>query len=147
MFKNVTIWRYDGNYNMTEIAAIQNITSHHLQLKQKHRILAKHWLIHPKCATYLKLMLVAHEMVQTPSMPHRHFQFLVKIQRENGVLLVEGHDNNEAGKFEYLLKSYILNYFYFISGANLWICRTNLRKCVCTFQKQPLEVFYKKKGS
>ena len=86
-------------------------------------------------------------MVQTPSMPHRHFQVLVKIQRENGVLLVEGHDNNEAGKFEYLLKSYILNYFYFISGANLWICRTNLRKCLCTFQKQPLEVFYKKKGS
>ena len=58
-------------------------------------------------------------MVQVPSMPHRHFQFLVIIQRDIGVLLVEGHDNNKAGKFAYLLKSYILNYFYFISGANL----------------------------
>ena len=51
-------------------------------------------------------------------MPHRHFQLLVKIQWENGVQLVEGHNNNKAGKFAYLLKSYILNYFNFIGGTN-----------------------------
>ena len=55
MFKNVAIWRYDRNYNMTEIAVIPNITSHHLQLKQKHQILAKHWLIHPKCVTVFEI--------------------------------------------------------------------------------------------
>ena len=58
-------------------------------------------------------------MAQVQSMPHRYFQFFVKILRENGVRLVKGHNNNKAGKFTYLLKSYILNYFYFISGANL----------------------------
>ena len=60
-------------------------------------------------------------MAQVPSMPHRHFQLLVKIQRENEVRLIEGHDNNKAGKFTYLLKSYILNYFNFISGSTLLV--------------------------
>ena len=64
-------------------------------------------------------MLTAYEMTQDPSMPHRHLQLLVKIQQENGVWLVEGLDNNKGGKFTYLLKSYILNYFNFISGASL----------------------------
>ena len=63
-------------------------------------------------------MWTSYETAKVPSMPHRHFQLLVKIQRENGVQLVEGHNNNKAGKFAYLLKSYILNYFNFIGGTN-----------------------------
>ena len=63
-------------------------------------------------------MQTAYEMAQVPSIPHRHLQLLARIGQENGVQLVEGHNNNKAGKFTYLLKSYILNYFYFISGAN-----------------------------
>ena len=49
-------------------------------------------------------MWTAYEMTQ--SMPHRNFQLLVKIQRENQVRLVEGLDNNKVGKFTHLLKTY-----------------------------------------
>ena len=38
---------------------------------------------------YLKLMWMVYDMAQVPSMPHRNFQLLVKIQLENGVQLVE----------------------------------------------------------
>ena len=50
----------------------------------------------------LKLMQTASET------SHRHFQLLVKIEWENGVQLVEGQDNNEVGKSEYLLKPILL---------------------------------------
>ena len=47
---------------------------------------------------YKRLMRTAWNMATTPSMPHTHFSVLVKCQRENGVRLVEGRDNNKAGK-------------------------------------------------
>ena len=46
---------------------------------------------------YMKLMRTAYEMALTPSMPHKHFEVLVKCQRENGVRLVDGRHNNKAG--------------------------------------------------
>ena len=46
---------------------------------------------------YKHKMWTAWNMVNTPSMPHSHFSVLVKCQRENGVCLVEGRDNNKAG--------------------------------------------------
>lgn len=46
---------------------------------------------------YLKMMRTAYQMALTPSMPHSHFQLLVKCQRDNGVRLVEGKQNNKAG--------------------------------------------------
>ena len=57
-------------------------------------------------------------------MPHRYFQLLVKIQRENGVQLVEAHKNNKAGKF----KSFKIIYpkLLLFSGTNLQICWMNL---------------------
>ena len=42
-------------------------------------------------------MRTAYEMAMTPSMSHRHFEILVKCQRENGVKLIKGRDNNRAG--------------------------------------------------
>ena len=67
-------------------------------------------------------------MAQVTSMPHRHFRLLVKTERKNGNRLVAGHDNSKAGKFTCLLKSYIVTYFYFISGVNIYFCRTELTK-------------------
>ena len=96
---------------------IPNITSYQLQLKKEPNI--HQALVDSSELCCLKLMLTAYEMTQGPSMPHRHLQLLVKIQQENGVWLVEGLYNNKGGKFTYLLKSYILNYFNFISGASL----------------------------
>ena len=55
------------------------------------------------------------------------------------VQLVEGHNNNKACKFTYLLKSYILNYFYFISGANL-SCKSQ-KIYVYTCEQYTLEIF------
>ena len=65
MFKNVHFFissidiyleRYIQElYNMTEIAVISNITSYQLQLKEKHQIFAKQWLIHPKCVTAFEI--------------------------------------------------------------------------------------------
>lgn len=46
---------------------------------------------------YKKLLRTAWNLVSTPSMPHKHFSVLVKCQRENGVRLVQGKDNDKAG--------------------------------------------------
>ena len=102
-----------------EVAVIPNITSYQLQLKEKHQIFPKQWLIHLNCVTAFEIDAGSTWNGTGPIYATQTFPILVMIQRENGVLLVEGHDNNKAGKFAYILKSYILNYFYFISGANL----------------------------
>ena len=57
------------------------------------------------------------------------FNFFSKFNGRMEVQLVEGHNNNKACKFTYLLKSYILNYFYLISGANL-SCKSQKYICI-----------------
>ena len=46
---------------------------------------------------YKCMVRTAWNMANTPSLPHSHFSVLVKCQRENGVCLVEGRDNNKVG--------------------------------------------------
>ena len=45
----------------------------------------------------LKMIRTAYEMALKPSMPHTHLKLLIKCQRLNGVLLLEGKNDNEAG--------------------------------------------------
>ena len=45
----------------------------------------------------LKMIRTAYEMALKPSMPHSHFKLLIKCQRLNGVLLLEGKNDNKAG--------------------------------------------------
>ena len=45
----------------------------------------------------LKMLKTAYEMALKPSMTHSHFQTLIKCQRINGLLLLEGKCNNKAG--------------------------------------------------
>ena len=66
--------------------------------------------------------------------------------RENGVRLVEGHDNNKGGKFTCLLKPYILNYFYFISGGNLCRSVAQTYKNVCVYSRSSHWRCSRKKG-
>ena len=47
---------------------------------------------------YLKMMKITWEMALKPSMPHKQFSGLVKCQRIDRVHLVEGKNNNKAGK-------------------------------------------------
>jgi len=47
---------------------------------------------------YKKLLRTAWNLACTPSMPHSHFNVLVKCQRENGIRLIDGKDNHKAGK-------------------------------------------------
>ena len=47
---------------------------------------------------YLKMMRTAYELALNPTMPLKHFKLLIKCQRENGVVLIEGKDNNKAAK-------------------------------------------------
>jgi hypothetical protein len=44
-----------------------------------------------------KMLRTAYEMALKPSMPHSHFETLIKCQRMNGVILLEGKCNNKAG--------------------------------------------------
>ncbi|XP_065662451.1 zinc finger protein 862-like [Hydra vulgaris] len=53
------------------------------------------------CEALLKMIRTAYEMALNPSMPHSHFKTLIKCQRLNGVLLLEGEDNNKAAR-EYI---------------------------------------------
>ncbi|XP_065675983.1 uncharacterized protein LOC136092176 [Hydra vulgaris] len=46
---------------------------------------------------YFKMIKTAYEMALKPSMPHSHFEVLIKCQRLNGVQLVEGKGHNRAG--------------------------------------------------
>lgn len=43
------------------------------------------------------MIKTAYEMALKPSMPHSHFEVLIKCQRLNGVQLVEGKGHNRAG--------------------------------------------------
>ncbi|XP_057313455.1 uncharacterized protein LOC130654829 [Hydractinia symbiolongicarpus] len=47
---------------------------------------------------YKKLLRTACNFASTPSMPHKHFSVLVKYQRENGVRLVRGKDNDKTAR-------------------------------------------------
>ncbi|XP_065642560.1 uncharacterized protein LOC136074184 [Hydra vulgaris] len=49
----------------------------------------------------LKMIRTAYEMALKPSMPHSHFKTLIKCQRLNGALLLQGKDNNKAAR-EYI---------------------------------------------
>ncbi|XP_065665100.1 zinc finger protein 862-like [Hydra vulgaris] len=49
----------------------------------------------------LKMIRTAYEMALKPSMPHCHFKTLIKCQRLNGALLLQGKDNNKAAR-EYI---------------------------------------------
>ena len=50
---------------------------------------------------YLKLMRTAYEMALHPSMPHKHFEVLVKCQKANGARLIKGKDNHKTGRSAY----------------------------------------------
>ena len=52
-------------------------------------------------AAYLKMFKTAYELTMNPTMPLKHFKILVKCQRDNGVVLIEGCDDNQAVK-EYI---------------------------------------------
>ena len=45
---------------------------------------------------YKKMFRTAYELAMQPTMPFRHFATLVKVQRINGVRLVEGKDDSRA---------------------------------------------------
>ncbi|XP_065655360.1 zinc finger protein 862-like [Hydra vulgaris] len=47
---------------------------------------------------YFKMIKTAYEMALKPSMPHSHFEVLIKCQRLNGVQLVEGKGHNRAAR-------------------------------------------------
>ena len=49
-------------------------------------------------SAYLKLMQTYYKMELTPSMSHKHFEVLVKCQRENAVHLIEGKYDYRADK-------------------------------------------------
>ena len=46
---------------------------------------------------YKKLLQATWNLACTPSIPHSHFNILVKSQRKNGVCLTDGKDNHKAG--------------------------------------------------
>ena len=77
---------------------------------------------------YTKLFRTAYEMVMTPSMPHSHFEVLVKCQRENGVRLIQGRSNNKAGKFSLIIKSVLKDVksrqIYFLLYYEYHCCRS-----------------------
>ena len=50
---------------------------------------------------YLKMFKTAYQLAVNPTMPLKHFKVLVKCQRENGVVLVQGRDDNKAAR-EYI---------------------------------------------
>ena len=59
---------------------------------------------------YLKMMKTAWEMALKPFMPHKHFSsVLVKCQGINGMRLVAGKDNNNAGKWILQKDALIIN--------------------------------------
>ncbi len=46
----------------------------------------------------MKMIKTAYELAMNPTMPLKHFKVLVKCQRENGVVLIDGRDNNKAAR-------------------------------------------------
>ncbi len=50
---------------------------------------------------YMKMIKTAYELAMNPTMPLKHFKVLVKCQRQNGVVLIDGRDNNKAAR-EYI---------------------------------------------
>ena len=50
---------------------------------------------------YMKMIKTAYELAMNPTMPLKHFKVLVKCQRQNGVILIDGRDNNKAAR-EYI---------------------------------------------
>ena len=50
---------------------------------------------------YLKMIKTAYTLALEPTLPSRQFKTLVKVQRENGVRLIEGKDDSKAVR-EYL---------------------------------------------
>lgn len=49
----------------------------------------------------MKMIKTAYELAMNPTMPLKHFKVLVKCQRQNGVVLIDGRDNNKAAR-EYI---------------------------------------------
>ena len=47
---------------------------------------------------YTKMMKTAYELAMNPTMPLKHFKILIKCQRQNGVVLIEGRDSNKAAR-------------------------------------------------
>eukprot|EP00112_Aurelia_sp_Birch-Aquarium-sp1_P010898 Seg2305.5 transcript_id=Seg2305.5/GoldUCD/mRNA.D3Y31 product="Zinc finger protein 862" protein_id=Seg2305.5/GoldUCD/D3Y31 len=47
---------------------------------------------------YLKMIKTAYELALNPTIPLKQFKVLVKCQRQNGVVLIEGRDNNKAAQ-------------------------------------------------
>ena len=47
------------------------------------------------------MVQTSYELAMNPTMPLKHFKILVKCQRQNGVVLIEGRDSNKAAR-EYI---------------------------------------------
>ena len=48
--------------------------------------------------SYRKLLRTAYELALTPSMPLKHFEVLVKCQKQNGIKLIQGKQDGRAAK-------------------------------------------------